>query len=69
MKFRMHPTNNYVGIINEYEKRGKKLYGVELFDLTSGDNVPHQQIYLRREILQFFDIYWEPNGRMLSILT
>ena len=42
---------------------------MELFDLTSGDNVPHQQIHLRREIIEFNKIFWEPNGRMLAVLT
>ena len=70
LTFRMHPTSNYVAIINEYEKKGKRLYAVELFDLTSqGDNVPHQQVYMRRDVLQFFDVFWEPNGRMIAILT
>ena len=42
---------------------------MELFDLTSGDNVPHQQIHLRRDIIEFNKIFWEPNGRMLAVLT
>ena len=69
LKFVNHPNLNYCGLINEYIKKGKKQYAVELFDLTSGDNVPHQQIFLRREILEFNGVWWEPQGRMISILT
>ena len=42
LTFRVHPTHNYFALINEYEKKGKKLYAVEMFDLTGADNVPHQ---------------------------
>jgi len=69
LKFVLHPTMNYVGIINEYFKKGKQLFSVELFDLSGGDNAPHQQIYLRRDILQFINVYWEPMGTKLAILT
>ena len=69
LKFVIHPTLNYVAIQNNYEKKGRDLHSVELFDLTSGDAVPHQQIHMNREILQFFDVFWEPNGRMLAVLT
>lgn len=42
LKFVVHPNLNYVAIQNNYEKKGKNLHSVELFDLTSGDSVPHQ---------------------------
>lgn len=33
---------NYVAIINEFERKGKKQFSVELFDLVSQDNdAPH----------------------------
>ena len=41
LRFVVHPTLDYVAIHNAYEKKGKALNSVELFDLTSGDNVPH----------------------------
>ena len=65
----IHPQQNYVGIVNEFERKGKKKWSVELFDLTGGDNVPHQMIKLKRDIVNFLGLYWEPCGRMLAILT
>lgn len=42
LKFVMHPTDNYVALMNEYIKKNRKMFAVELFDLTGIDNVPHQ---------------------------
>jgi len=60
---------NYVALINSYEQRGKKKFAVELFDLTAGDNLPHQQIYLNRDVISLSGVYWEPTGRMLAVHT
>lgn len=69
LKFVIHPRENYVAIVNEFERKQKKMFAVELFDLTNGDNVPHQMIQLRKDIISFHGCYWEPNGRMLAVLT
>ena len=69
LKFVIHPRENYVAIINEFERKGRKQFSVELFDLTNGDNVPHQMIQLSRDIIDFLGVYWEPCGRMLAVLT
>ena len=69
LKFVIHPKQNYVAIMNEYEKKGRKQYAVELFDLTTDISVPHQQIHLRRDIINFMNLFWEPNGRMIAVLT
>lgn len=65
----IHPKDNYVAIRNEFERKGKKLFTVELFDLTKGDNAPHQMIKVRRELIDLLGVYWEPNGRMISVLS
>jgi len=41
LKFVIHPREDYVAIVNEFERKGRKMFAVELFDLTNGDNVPH----------------------------
>lgn len=69
LRFANHPNLNYVCIINSFVKKGKKLFAVELFDLTNNISIPHQQISIKREIMDMMDVFWEPNGRMLSILT
>ena len=58
-----------MALVNHYVQKGRPKFAIELFDLTSGDNVPHQQIHLRKDILEFRGLYWEPNGRMLSVVT
>lgn len=42
VKLVYHPTLDYVGLTNEFMHKGKKKFAVDLFDLTSGDALPHQ---------------------------
>lgn len=70
LKFTIHPNLNYVALINSYENKGRNKFAVELFDLTSGDNLPHQQIFLaNRDVIDMSAVYWEPNGRMIAVHT
>lgn len=69
LKFVIHPREDYVAITNEFERKSKKCFSVELFDLTQGNNVPHQMITLRKDIISLMGCYWEPCGRMIAVLT
>lgn len=65
-----HPQGTYLGVINQYRTKKSKQYAVELFDLTSTqDIIPHQQIHVNREIYDFYGVYWEPNNTKLAIHT
>ena len=60
LKFTMHPQGDYLAVVNEYKAKKSTKYAVELFDLKKGDIVPHQQIFIKREILEFFGVHWQP---------
>lgn len=68
LKFVIHPKQNYVAIINTFERKGKKQFTIELFDLNT-DIAPHQMIKVHRDLIDLLGVYWEPNGRMLAVLT
>jgi hypothetical protein len=51
------------------QKKKSKEWIVELFDIEKGDLVPHQQIQIKRDVLEFTGIYWEPMNRKLAIHT
>jgi len=67
----MHPQGLYLGVINQYKTKKTKCYSVEIFDLTypNIDSVPHQQIFIKREVHEFHALIWEPNHHHLAIHT
>ena len=66
----MHPQGFYLGVINQYRAKKTKQYSVELFDLNSAtDMVPHQQIFIKREVYEFSGLIWEPRHHKLAIHT
>ena len=50
-------------------KKKSKEWIVELFNIHSGDMVPHQQIYIKRDVIEFTGIYWEPHNSKMAIHT
>ena len=65
----MHPQGYCLAVANLVPKKKSKEWIVELFDIEKGDMVPHQQIQIKREVLNFFGIYWEPMNRKVAIHT
>lgn len=65
----MHPQGTYLAVANLIAKKKSKEWVVELFDIEKGDLVPHQQIPIKREVLEFRGVYWEPQHRKLAIHT
>ena len=56
----MHPQGTYLAVANLIAKKKSKEWVVELFDIEKGDLVPHQQIPIKRDVLEFRGVYWEP---------
>ena len=70
LKMVFHPSGNYLAMINTYKTKKSKQYAVELFDLSSTQDVmSHQQIHVNREVFEFIGVYWEPNHFKLTIHT
>ena len=45
LRMTFHPQGTYLAVINESKtKKNVAAYGVEIFDLSARDSVPHQQI-------------------------
>ena len=65
----MHPQGYYLAIANLIQKKKKTEWVVEIFDIEKGDMVPHQQIAVKRDVLEFSGIYWEPLNRKIAIHT
>lgn len=65
----MHPQGYYLALANLMQKKKSKEWIVELFDIEKGDLVPHQQIQVKRDVLEFNGIYWEPHNRKVAIHT
>ena len=66
----MHPQGFYLGVINKYKTKKTSQYCVELFDLNgASDLVPHQQIFIKREVHDFDGLIWEPKHHKLAIHT
>jgi len=69
LKMYVHPQGSYLAVYNEFKHKKSTKYQVEVFDLNAGDNVPHQQIQIKREVQEFNGLYWEPNNTKLAIHT
>jgi hypothetical protein len=67
----MHPQGTYLGVVNQYKTKKSVQYSVEIFDLspTNVESVAHQQIFVKRDVFEFHDLYWEPNHHHLAIHT
>ena len=69
LKFVFHPQGTYLATINEFKIKKNTQYAVEIFELRSNDCVPHQQIQIERQVIEFRNVHWEPNHTKLAIHT
>lgn len=54
--------------MNEYKEKKTTKYSVELFD-TKVKTLPHQQILVKRDVIEFHSVVWEPFHSKLAVHT
>jgi uncharacterized protein with WD repeat len=69
LEMTFHPQGTYLGVMNQYKLKKASQYSVEIFDLTSRDDVPHQQVQINRPVQIFRAVHWEPNHAKLAVHT
>lgn len=71
LKLVLHPQGFYLAVINHFQTKKSKQYSIELFDLTDlrNDLLPQQSIFIKRQVLEFYGVYWEPNNHKIAIHT
>lgn len=70
MKMYVHPQGNYFAVMNEYLIKKTTKYSVELYDLQDyKGSLPHKQILVQKEVVEFLGVYFEPYHQKIAIHT
>ena len=70
LKLYMHPQGFYLAAMNKFQNKKQLKYSVELFETRNlQGSIPHQQIMIKREVVDFHEVIFEPNQGKVAIHT